>query len=325
MDPLSALAALAAAPIVLAALALALPPSVPTTLQDLPGLANLYLQLLRSALRKGKAPKQLTGHKEVQLRVARPVRLDAKRYATFLRLVGFQAPPRDVPLMYPIAESFRLSMLAMSHPDFPFNVLGSVLARNRTETRKPIASDAELVFSCRIDPNYIKNEKGDIEIQIQTTGATPDGEPVWLNTLTVIVINPKRERGPAGGKPKEAPEAPAKRELLTTWSVPGDAGRRFGALTGDRNPIHLYAFTSSLFGFKRPIAHALYLVARLEAALVNAGHAPSYPAVFETEFKRPTMLPAKLQCMVSPGTKPLQCAILTGDGAKDVIVGKLTV
>jgi hypothetical protein len=66
-------------------------------------------------------------------------------------------------------------------------------------------------------------------------------------------------------------EAPPARTLLATWSVPGDAGRRFGALTGDRNPIHLYSFTSQLFGFKRPIAHALYLVARLEAALVKAG------------------------------------------------------
>ena len=64
---------------------------------------------------------------------------------------------------------------------------------------------------------------------------------------------------------------PAKREQLISWSIGGDAGRRFGALTGDRNPIHLYPLTSQLFGFKRPIAHALYLVSKLEAALGNAG------------------------------------------------------
>jgi hypothetical protein len=32
----------------------------------------------------------------------------------------------------------------------------------------------------RIDPNYVKNEKGDIEIIIETTGATPNGEPAGL-------------------------------------------------------------------------------------------------------------------------------------------------
>ena len=37
-------------------------------------------------------------------------------------------------------------MLAMSHPDFPFNVLGSVLARNKTVVRRPIASDEELTY-----------------------------------------------------------------------------------------------------------------------------------------------------------------------------------
>jgi len=47
--------------------------------------------------------------------------------------------------------------------------------------------------------------------------------------------------------------------------------------------------------------------------------------VFATEFKRPTMLPAKLQAFVCPGTKPLEAGVLTGDGSKDVIVGKLSV
>ncbi|GBF87469.1 hypothetical protein Rsub_00180 [Raphidocelis subcapitata] len=316
--------ALAAAPLVLLALALALPPSVPTTLQSLPGLGTLYLQLLRAAVRKGKVPKSLKGHKAVELRVTRPTRADPARYAAFLRLAGFDAPPAALPLMYPIVESFRLSMLAMSHPAFPFNVLGSVLARNATEAERAIAPDEALAYSVRIDPNYEKNDKGDIEIKIETTGTDAEGVAVWKNTLTVIVINPRRERG-AGAKPAAAAAAaPAPRSPLASWSLPGDTGRRFGALTGDRNPIHLYPLTAQLFGFKRPIAHALYLVARLEASLANAGHAPSsYPAAFETEFKRPTALPAKLQAVAAPGSKPLQCAVLTGDGAKEVIVGRL--
>lgn len=183
----------------------------------MPGLVSLYVQLLRAAVRKGKVPKKLTGHKEVtvssqpravggslragqaqqrvrmrrsipsvvcraaisasaccanfvllvkappvhsgaappplQVRVAAPVAFDAARYASFLRLVGFDGPPKDAPLTYPIAESFRLSMLAMSHPDFPFNVLGSVLARNRTEVKRPLASDEELLYRCGARPS----------------------------------------------------------------------------------------------------------------------------------------------------------------------------
>ncbi len=43
-----------------------------------------------------------------------------------------------------------------------------------------------------------------------------------------------------------------------------------------------------------------------------------------TEFKRPTPLPARLQAVVSPDAAPkLQCAILTRNGEKEVIVGAL--
>jgi acyl dehydratase len=68
-------------------------------------------------------------------------------------------------------------------------------------------------------------------------------------------------------------QAPPTWQLLANLSVPSNAGRAYGALSGDRNPIHLSALTSQLFGFKRPIAHAMYLVARLEAELANAGGA----------------------------------------------------
>jgi hypothetical protein len=60
-------------------------------------------------------------------------------------------------------------------------------------------------------------------------------------------------------------------------------------------------------------------------AAAAAGYvAKSYPAVFDTEFKRPTPLPAKLQAVVSPAAQPaLQCAVLTANGEKDVILGRL--
>jgi hypothetical protein len=210
--------------------------------------------------------------------VTRPSRFDPARYAGYLKLTGWPASAdAGVPLTYPITEAFRLSMLAMAHPSFPFNVLGAVLARNRTVVRRPLTPDEALLYSVRINPDYVKNDKGDIEIQIETTGATQDGDAAWRNVLTVIVINPHRARG-GGKKAGEggsggAEPPPPEWKTIAEWSLPGDTGRRFGALTGDRNPIHLYPLTARLFGFKRPIAHALYLVARLEASLAAAGAA----------------------------------------------------
>jgi hypothetical protein len=52
----------------------------------------------------------------------------------------------QLPLLYPIVECFRLSMLAMSHPDFPFPVMGAVLARNTTHCSRPIQPGEGLLY-----------------------------------------------------------------------------------------------------------------------------------------------------------------------------------
>eukprot|EP00878_Enallax_costatus_P001490 GHUV01001641.1.p1 GENE.GHUV01001641.1~~GHUV01001641.1.p1 ORF type:complete len:327 (+),score=76.16 GHUV01001641.1:118-1098(+) len=303
--------------------ALKTPPQVPRQLSEWPSLGFLYLQLIRSALMRKRAPKDMKG-KPIEVSLTVPARFDASRYAGFLKLVGCSGLPDQVPICYPFIESFRISMLAMSHRDFPFNVLGAVLARNTSTLYRKLAADEALTYSVSIDPNHVKNSKGDTEIAIVSTAADASGSKVWENSLTVIVINPKRQRG-GGAKTAEATQESPKRELLAELSLPANAGRAFGALTGDRNPIHMHALTSQLFGFKKPIAHAMYIVSRLEAELAKKGYTiKSYPAVFETEFKRPTPLPNKLQATVSPTAQPsLQCAVLTRDGEKEVIVGRL--
>jgi hypothetical protein len=46
--------------------------------------------------------------------------------------------------------------------------------------------------------------------------------------------------------------------------------------------------------------------------------------VLETEFKRPTFLPAKLHAVTKPTAHPaLQIGVLTADGEKEVMVGRL--
>lgn len=74
------------------------------------------------------------------------MQFNAKRYTGFLKLMGYPDIPSDIPLSYPIVESFRLPLLAMSHVDFPFNVLGSVLARNSTTVTRAMAPDEKLTY-----------------------------------------------------------------------------------------------------------------------------------------------------------------------------------
>ena len=68
--------------------------------------------------------------------------------------------------MYPIAESFRLCIQVMSLPQFPLNVLGSVLARNRTEVFRSLAPGDKITYRCSVDPQFRVTEKGDTEADL---------------------------------------------------------------------------------------------------------------------------------------------------------------
>eukprot|EP00878_Enallax_costatus_P012324 GHUV01012873.1.p1 GENE.GHUV01012873.1~~GHUV01012873.1.p1 ORF type:complete len:244 (+),score=52.97 GHUV01012873.1:118-849(+) len=159
--------------------ALKTPPQVPRQLSEWPSLGFLYLQLIRSALMRKRAPKDMKG-KPIEVSLTVPARFDASRYAGFLKLVGCSGLPDQVPICYPFIESFRISMLAMSHRDFPFNVLGAVLARNTSTLYRKLAADEALTYSVSIDPNHVKNSKGDTEIAIVSTAADASGRTASL-------------------------------------------------------------------------------------------------------------------------------------------------
>ena len=76
-----------------------------------------------------------------------------------------------------------------------------------------------------------------------------------------------------------------------TWRLEGDLGRRYAAVSGDRNPIHLYALTAKALGFKRQIAHGMWSKARCVAALEN--RLPDAVTV-EVAFRKPIFLPGKV-------------------------------
>jgi acyl dehydratase len=109
---------------------------------------------------------------------------------------------------------------------------------------------------------------------------------VWEEEST----NLRRGEGGDG----EAPDVPSDDDLpvTSTWRLPGDLGRRYGAVSGDLNPIHIHPLTARLFGFPTAIAHGMWTKARCLAALE-----PRLPDRFSVEvaFRKPILLPATVQ------------------------------
>jgi acyl dehydratase len=73
------------------------------------------------------------------------------------------------------------------------------------------------------------------------------------------------------------------------WRLAGDLGRRYAAVSGDHNPIHLYGLTAKAFGFPRQIAHGMWSKARCVAMLE-----PRLPDAVRVDvaFKKPILLPS---------------------------------
>ncbi|MFE9878503.1 MaoC family dehydratase [Streptomyces sp. NPDC005784] len=108
-------------------------------------------------------------------------------------------------------------------------------------------------------------------------------------------VSRRGPRAPSEGAPPEAPqgvtpfpspEGPEPLPVVAEWCLAQDVGRRYGAVSGDRNPIHLHPLTARLFGFPRAIAHGMWTVARCLAA-----YGPQQAVGVRAEFRAPVLLP----------------------------------
>jgi acyl dehydratase len=119
------------------------------------------------------------------------------------------------------------------------------------------------------------------------TAATVGGEPVWTGRSTYL----RRGGGPGppsgDRRPRAVPDPPAGASVRVR--VPRDVGRRYAAVSGDRNPIHLSALGARAFGFGSAIAHGMWLAARTLATL--EGRVPDAVTV-DVAFKTPVLLPS---------------------------------
>jgi hypothetical protein len=106
--------------------------------------------------------------------------------------------------MFPIAESFRICIQVMALPQFPLNVLGSVLARNRTEVLAPISPGDKLIYRCGtfagvehfsdlvwdFSMSLWRSTAGDIFIPsfITSTYAFANGRSTWSLSMIISMI-----------------------------------------------------------------------------------------------------------------------------------------
>ena len=209
------------------------------------------------------------------------VEIDRDGLADYCRVCTFEIH-ETLPVTYPHVLAFPLHMELMSDTSFPFPMIGLVHVVNRIELRRPIRADERMTLRVRTDDLRPHDRGKQFDVVAE---AAVGGETVWTSRSTYL----HREGGSGGGgSSKERTEPP---KPTATFNVPDDIGRRYAAVSGDRNPIHMHSLTAKLFGMPRAIAHGMWTKARCLALL--QGTLPEAYTV-EASFKLPVLLPARV-------------------------------
>ena len=113
-------------------------------------------------------------------------------------------------------------------------------------------------------------------------------ERVWESQTTAL-----SRAAPGGGEKQEtSASTPTTVERSIDWRLPENLGRKYGTISGDKNPIHLFAWSAKLFGFQRHIIHGMWLLGRAISELdedIGTG-----PVQVDIDFIRPVFLPGNV-------------------------------
>ncbi len=249
-----------------------------TTLTSAPSLARVFATSALTAYgKKGSVLPDRTLRLE-------GVRVDRDHLVAYQRLCAFGVG--DVlPHTYPHILGFPLQASVMSARDFPLALPGMVhLANAITVHRRLTADDAlDITVSARDLRPHLKGRVVDLVTEVDVAG-----ERVWESRSTYL------SRG--GSNPDAAQEAAAPDlppgDPVAVLRIPEDIGRRYAAVSGDVNPIHLHPLTAKAMGFPRAIAHGMWTGARTIAAVSNAAGDPSTSQI---RFRKPVFLPSTVE------------------------------
>ncbi|MFE9453574.1 MaoC family dehydratase [Streptomyces sp. NPDC006739] len=240
--------------------------------------------------------------------------VDLARLAAYERVCGFATGDDSLPVTYPHVLGFPLAMRLMSARDFPLPLLGLVHTSIEIVQHIELPATAEYEIAVHVEGLAPHRRGTEATVVTEVRGG---GSVVWESRSTYLARHRTGDGRP--GEDRTGDEAGGRREpgalpVVAEWRIAGDVGRRYGAASGDRNPIHLHPLTARLFGFPRAIAHGMWTVARCLAA-----HGTPRAAHVRARFRAPVPLPATV-AYAADGSGRFE---LRGEGGRTHLSGEV--
>jgi acyl dehydratase len=276
-------------------------------LDSAPSLPPLYARAVLGSVLPG-GPDALPETTLVQ----RGVEVDRRNLAEYCRVCGFSLSDR-LPPTYPHLLAFPLSMSLMTARDFPFSLLGLVHIANSIEVRRPIGAAEKLDVQVRTEGlrPHKRGKQFDVAAEVSA-----GGEVAWSSRSTYL----RRGGGGDEGAAREESLPEFEAEPSAIWKVPGDIGRRYADVSGDRNPIHLHSLSARLFGFSGAIAHGMWTKARSLGQL--EGSLPDTPSI-EVRFAAPLRIPGRARFATGAHESGRLFRLERADGEREHLTGRV--
>ncbi|MBG6184440.1 acyl dehydratase [Arthrobacter sp. CAN_A214] len=260
-------------------------------LGQVPSLPALYRgAVLRAARRRFRGSAVRLEVPSVRHRAER-IRVDPGELTAFQHLLG--EPARDaLPSAYVHTVAFPIAMSVLARPDFPLPLLGMVHLGSTVEQFRSISLTEQLDVVAYAEDLRPHRAGTQVDVVTEVSG---EGSAVWRGRSVYLArgvrlpdaANASRKdssgRHPA---PSFVPPAPT-----GIWELDGGTGRRYAAVSGDWNPIHLSSVSAKALGMKRSIAHGMYLAARMVG---QACPAPVDELRWSIDFATPVLLPGSV-------------------------------
>ena len=248
----------------------------PLHLEEPPNMALLLAKALfkNGNFKLGDSLPPLTAHWE-------GLSIDNSHLQRYNQICGFDNS--QLPATYLWVRAFPLIMSVIVSNEFPLRGLGQVHLRNQISVHSPLDTGKKFSISAAVDHSELTS-KG-LEWSMQISVMTND-QMVWSSRPTFLY------RCKTGIKRTSKPLKQAQGESLS-WDLPTHLGRRYAAISGDYNPIHLSALSARIFGFKQAIAHGMWSKARCLAAMQSSIPEAGYSV--DVNFLKPVLLPSKIK------------------------------
>lgn len=253
------------------------------TLPEAPTLGTLYASAAPRVLRKvtSVAPDALPDTEAY----VEAVRCSREQLTAYQRLVG-DTVREELPSVLLHGLGFPVALWLMSRKDFPLPLLGLVHLRNEVRQPRVVRPDETLAVSARAVGLTAHHAGTAVTIE---TRLFSEGEIVWEGRSLYLAKGMRLEGVEAPPAPERAAFVPP--STTARWRLDGSTGRRFAAVLGDYNPIHLSALSAKVLGLKAPIAHGMYLAGRALAQC--APHGTGY--AWSVDFATPVFLPGTVE------------------------------